>query len=110
MNITDDMVEAAAKALALGFGYGPETTVIEKPAPVWRNYLVDARAALEATGYRRVRAPSVEEVEEALILAYVTAANDVHKVWVPDDDVLGDFTEAAHDYAAQAILSLIGGE
>ena len=47
-------------------------------------------------------------MKDAIIAAYEAGALAVHENWQEDRDP--DFTEAAHDYAANAILALIEGE
>lgn len=49
-----------------------------------------------------------DDMKDAIIAAYEAGALAVHENWQEDRDP--DFTEAAHDYAANAILALIEGE
>jgi hypothetical protein len=42
-----------------------------------------------------------ETLRDAVVAAYIAGATDVHNNWQEDRDP--DFTEAAHDYAADAI-------
>jgi len=54
-----------------------------------------------------INAVEREQLKDALILAYTVGAADVHSAWMNDKQSSDpDFTEAAHDYAANALAML----